>query len=52
MCSSDLPLVGQHSREILAEHDFSAAEISDLLASGVVTEPDDGLVEYRTRAMN
>jgi crotonobetainyl-CoA:carnitine CoA-transferase CaiB-like acyl-CoA transferase len=30
------PTVGQHSREILAEHGFAAAEIEALIAGGTV----------------
>lgn len=33
------PLVGQHSREILAEFGYSAAEIDALIESGAVSEP-------------
>ena len=37
------PLLGQHSREVLAEAGLSPAEIDDLLAAGVLlsTSPDD-----------
>ena len=46
------PLVGQHSREILDEYGFSGSEVDDLIASGVVAEPDADLVQYRARYMN
>jgi crotonobetainyl-CoA:carnitine CoA-transferase CaiB-like acyl-CoA transferase len=32
------PLVGEHSREVLAEAGFGADEVADLLAAGVVAE--------------
>lgn len=32
------PIVGQHTREILQQHGFSAGQIEDLFASGVVFE--------------
>ena len=34
------PLVGQHSREILQEFGFSAAEVEELIASGATASPD------------
>ena len=33
------PLYGQHTREVLAEHGFSTAEIDDLLGGGAALEP-------------
>jgi crotonobetainyl-CoA:carnitine CoA-transferase CaiB-like acyl-CoA transferase len=35
------PVVGEHSREILAQFDFTAQEISQMLASGLVVGPDE-----------
>ena len=34
------PLLGQHTREVLAEFDFSSGEIDQLLASGAAVAPD------------
>ena len=34
------PLVGQHSREILQEFGFSAAEVEEFIASGATASPD------------
>ena len=34
------PLLGQHTREVLAEFDFSSEEIDQLLASGAALAPD------------
>jgi crotonobetainyl-CoA:carnitine CoA-transferase CaiB-like acyl-CoA transferase len=34
------PLYGQHTRDVLAEHGFSATEIEDLLAQGAIAVPD------------
>ena len=34
------PLIGQHSREVLAEHGFSEAEIGALIEAGVVRQAD------------
>jgi crotonobetainyl-CoA:carnitine CoA-transferase CaiB-like acyl-CoA transferase len=34
------PLLGQHTRELLREFDFSTSEIEALLAQGVVGEPE------------
>ncbi|MDX1422256.1 MAG: CoA transferase [Kiloniellales bacterium] len=36
------PLYGEHSREVLAEFGFAAAEIERLLAAGAVAAADDG----------
>lgn len=36
------PLAGQHSREILTTLGFGAAAVDDLVARGVVYEPNDG----------
>jgi len=33
------PLVGEHSREVLAEYGFAADEIDELIASGAIHEP-------------
>jgi crotonobetainyl-CoA:carnitine CoA-transferase CaiB-like acyl-CoA transferase len=33
------PLYGQHTREVLAEHGFTAAEIDALAAAGAIGEP-------------
>jgi len=34
------PLMGEHSREVLAEFGFSSQEIDGLIASGAITEPE------------
>jgi crotonobetainyl-CoA:carnitine CoA-transferase CaiB-like acyl-CoA transferase len=34
------PLIGEHSREVLAEFGFEATEIEGLIASGAIHEPD------------
>ncbi len=34
------PLMGEHSREVLAEFGFSSQEIDGLIASGAIIEPD------------
>lgn len=33
------PMVGEHTREVLAEHGFSTPEVDALFAAGVVSEP-------------
>jgi crotonobetainyl-CoA:carnitine CoA-transferase CaiB-like acyl-CoA transferase len=37
---SPAPLVGQHSREILEEFGFSAAEVEEFIAGGATASPD------------
>jgi crotonobetainyl-CoA:carnitine CoA-transferase CaiB-like acyl-CoA transferase len=34
------PVYGQHTREVLLAHDFSAAEIEALLAEGAIAAAD------------
>jgi crotonobetainyl-CoA:carnitine CoA-transferase CaiB-like acyl-CoA transferase len=34
------PLLGEHTREVLEEHGYSAAEIDALIAEGVVATAD------------
>ena len=34
------PLLGEHTREVLAEYGFAAADIDALHASGVVSSPE------------
>ncbi len=46
------PLVGQHSREILEEFGVAPGNISALIDSGAVYEPDPSLDNYRTRFSN
>ena len=36
------PLFGEHSREVLAQFDFAAAEIDELVSAGVVTDGSPG----------
>jgi crotonobetainyl-CoA:carnitine CoA-transferase CaiB-like acyl-CoA transferase len=36
------PLYGQHTREVLEEHGFPAAEIEALVAEGAVIAAEDG----------
>lgn len=34
------PMLGQHSREVLTEIGYGDAQITDLLAAGIIAEPE------------